>query len=60
MHGLNRRPGDWVLVKRFSIEISILNGNEASWGMLKPFGFTPELTQYRVTRDEYIPPEEDA
>ncbi|MDH5506815.1 MAG: GNAT family N-acetyltransferase [Anaerolineae bacterium] len=42
-----------------SVEIRILMGNEASWAMLKPMGFTPELTQYRVTWDEYIP-EKDA
>ena len=42
-----------------SVEIRILKGNEASWAMLEPMGFKPELTQYRVTWDEYIP-EDDA
>lgn len=44
-----------------SVEIRILKGNHASWAMLEPMGFTPELTQYRVTWDEYIPerPEKD-
>ena len=42
-----------------SVEIRILKGNDASWAMLKPMGFKPELTQYRVTWDEYIP-EDDA
>lgn len=42
-----------------SVEIRILVGNEASWAMLKRMGFTPELTQYRVNWDEYIP-EDDA
>lgn len=38
-----------------SVEIRILGGNEASWAMLEPMGFKHELTQYRVTWDEYIP-----
>lgn len=42
-----------------SVEIRILRGNEASWSMLEPMGFKPELTQYRVNWDEYIP-EKDA
>ena len=52
---------EWLREQKVhSVEIRILDGNQASWKMLKPMGFTPELTQYRFLWDEYIPPKEDA
>lgn len=42
-----------------SVEIRILKGNDASWAMLEPMGFSHELTQYRVTWDDYIPERPD-
>jgi len=42
-----------------SLEIRILEGNAASWAMLQPMGFQPELTQYRVLWDDYVPAEDE-
>ena len=52
---------EWLREQKVhSVEIRILDGNKASWAMLKPMGFTPELRQYRFLWDEYIPPKENA
>lgn len=51
---------EWMREQKVhSVEISILVGNEASWGMLKPFGFKPELNQYRLMWEDYIPADKD-
>ena len=46
---------EWLREQKVhSIEIRIHEGNDASWAMLEPMGFKPELRQYRLMWDEYI------
>ena len=41
--------------KVHSVEIQVLNGNEASWNMLSGMGFKQEFRVGRMYWDEYIP-----
>jgi RimJ/RimL family protein N-acetyltransferase len=47
---------DWLRHQEVhSVEIQVLNGNEASWNMLSAMGFKQEFRVGRMYWDEYIP-----
>ena len=47
---------DWLRKQKVhSVEIQVLNGNEASWNMLSAMGFKQEFRVGRMYWDEYIP-----
>jgi RimJ/RimL family protein N-acetyltransferase len=47
---------DWLKEQKVhSVEIQVLNGNEASWDMLAAMGFKQEFRVGRLMWDEYVP-----
>ncbi len=47
---------DWLKEQKVhSVEIQVLNGNEASWNMLSAMGFKQEFRVGRMCWEDYIP-----